>query len=168
MSPENPSPRVTLPKASPRKNSHRGNDNFELKEKIAIKHQMNTYQHKSGKAVFKTSPNSKRESKENLNQTSNAYLQYTSNMESKESLGTMKAHRRTLSMISAANTIHEKKRRQISEVRQGYKEQNLFAHTVKDVIRVLEHRITKIREGLAEKYQKEKQEREKDRKEEEE
>ena len=50
-------------------------------------------------------------------------------------------HRRAISLNTAANKVVIDRKKQVSEVRAGYKSSAVFEHTVADIIRVLEHKL---------------------------
>ena len=69
--------------------------------------------------------------------------------QSATSLKSFKEHTKALSIVSAASNIMENRKKQVSDIKRGFRTDNtIFQHTIEDINRVLEQKLNKGKEKI--------------------
>ena len=69
--------------------------------------------------------------------------------QSATSLKSFKEHTKALSIVSAASNIMENRKKQVSDIKRGFRTDNtIFQHTIEDINRALEQKLNKGKEKI--------------------
>ena len=70
-------------------------------------------------------------------------------LQSATSLKSFKEHTKALSIVSAASKIMENRKKQVSDIKRGFRTKNpIFQHTIEDINKALEQKLNKGKEEI--------------------